>query len=191
VKRLLTALALLGFCAIAAPARAAPYAPPTSKQTARSMPEQPLAPTRHVEKEWYGHYTLLTDTVSVLVLFGTSGNDSMVAGVGFVGYGFGAPLVHVFQGQPLHGLASLGVRVAAPLAWGYVGWSLTPKSTDGEDRSMVAVYCGIAGAASAILLDSAALAWKDVPVQPSDGPTFALTPVVDAKRAGLSLSGTF
>jgi hypothetical protein len=157
--------------------------------------DEPPASEPRFEYEWYGTYTLVADVMSGgLLLMGISGEASMAAGAGFLGYGFGAPLVHVSQGEPLRGLGSLGVRVAAPVVWGGVGWWLGPKSetsTDSDDRSNFAFYCGLAGAASAMIFDSAVLAWKDVPVQPSDGPTFALTPVVDSKRTGVSLSGTF
>jgi hypothetical protein len=141
--------------------------------------------------------------VAALSLFfaGVTSQEGGLSAAGLVMYSVGAPLMHVSQEQPLRGLASFGLRIALPVALYGVGYGLgsfddsnssCPEDEDCVDGGVLAGTLLFAyGVGAAMVVDSAALAWKRVPVRPKDQPSFALTPIVDGKRTGLALHGTF
>jgi hypothetical protein len=177
----------------------------TSSSTVRENSRRSAAATPRFGHKWYGYYTLLPDVAALSLLFAGVATEGLeldglhIAGLAL--YGVGAPLMHVSQDQPLRGLASLGLRVAAPVALFGLGYALgsfdDSNSSCPEDEDCVdgGVLAGsllfVYGIGAAMVVDSAALAWKRVPVRPKDQPSFALTPIVDAKRTGVALSGTF
>ncbi len=231
MKRSVTSLALIAFCAVTSPSHSQlsvasnePRVP--SQWTAIGLPDEPPAATeptaprvqsstalrgdsrrRAAAKprfghQWYGYSTLLPDVAALsLFLAGVTSQEEGLYAAGLVAYAVGAPLMHVSQDQPARGLASFGMRVALPVALYGVGYGLgsfddsrsaCPEDEDCVDGGVLAgTLLFVYGIGAAMVVDSAALAWKRVPVRPKDQPSFALTPIVDGKRTGVALSGTF
>jgi hypothetical protein len=102
------------------------------------MDEEP-----HVEQEpragsrWYGWQTLTVDGAAlVLGLAGAGLGSADGAGLALGGYLLGAPTVHLVHDRAGVGLASLGLRIGAPL----VGVGVAAASADcdtGHD------FCGL------------------------------------------------
>ncbi len=184
----------------------APAAPRVvSSSTVRGDSHRSAAATPRFGHEWYGYSTLLPDAAALSLLlagFATEGTEwGGLHAAGLVTYAVGAPLMHVSQEQPVRGLASFGLRVALPVALYGVGYGLgsfddsnssCPEDEDCVDGGVLAgTLLFVYGVGAAMVVDSAALAWKRVPARPKDQPSFALTPIVDSKRTGVALSGTF
>jgi hypothetical protein len=70
----------------------------------------------------YRHQVLISDAASALgIVGGMQFKSSVPYGLGLAGYGLAAPIIHVVNGRPLRGLASLGLRLALPILGGFAG----------------------------------------------------------------------
>ena len=75
---------------------------------------------------WYGYQTLATDGAALALAIPAmaTSNSSPSMGFGIAStamYGLGAPIVHLTHGHVGKGLLDLGLRVAMPIALGFVG----------------------------------------------------------------------
>jgi len=122
----------------------------------------PPPPSELAEAErWYGGYTLLTDGFSLASAIAGAlaepdgGPFFLIAGSGYL---FGGPIVHLVHGNPGRAAASLGLRVALPIA--FVGVSAALDDCHGrESCGLGSLVIGVPlGMAAAIALDAAALA---------------------------------
>jgi hypothetical protein len=161
------------------------------------------APT--ADTHWYGWETILVDgaALGTMVLGGATGSGA-VGGVGVGIYALGPPVVHATHGRTDAMLGDLGIRVAAPLLFGALGYAIDystsqcPPSKSGEFinlcfRGLAGMGLGIlAGYATAVVLDAAWLAREPV-VKKSDGrdalrvrwaPTVAITPTGGSAGVG-------
>lgn len=144
-------------------AQPAPVAPPVDEAIHPLQPEE--SPRR-----WYGWQTLATDGGALLLIgasismAGGSGDSaSATFGVGALGaYALGGPIVHFAHANVGRGLASLGIRVGAPVVLAYAGVLLENCGNGGGE------FCGLGGAVlgfsagiiSAVVIDSAVLAFE-------------------------------
>jgi hypothetical protein len=117
--------------------------------------------------------------------------------VGVLGYALGAPLVHVGHGHAGKALASVSMRIVAPIAGAFVGFGMA--DCDGHDAES---YCDLdaaaegflLGALAAVVIDATVIANEDVrPSPPRVETGFRLVPDVRVRndRAQVSLAGTF
>lgn len=163
--------------------------------------ESPAPQRRH----WYGWQTALVDAASLglgATVLGLSGNtggssDGNVAGPLIVSsYALGGPTVHAAHGQWAMAGASLGLRLGAPAAGALSGYLVGYAACPHDDQSDVpcsAVGAGfglIAGAATALIVDSAVLAYEP---ESDEVQGVRLTPLIIAQpgRWGAGLGGTF
>jgi hypothetical protein len=185
-------LAILVSLAVSATAAAEPpgLTPPTVEPTVEQG-----APS-------YRAQLIASDVVTTALLLGaaasTNGdgppNQPMFA-LGLVGYGLGAPIIHLAHHHPGRALASLGLRLAAPLVTAGIGSQLrtcfvTP-SYDCDVQSAADSHAAIGlllGAAGAMVIDTAWLGAAE-PARPVP----SWTPTVGATRSTFSvgLAGTF
>jgi hypothetical protein len=140
------------------------------------------------KRRWYGWQTLVMDAVSIgLILAALDddvGNGAAIAGL--VGYGFGAPIVHVAHGQPGKAFASLGLRVGAPFVGARFCGGIANCTGEGGLRDVI--FGLLSGAAAAITIDAAVIANEDVePTAPRVSPSVGIT----KDRATFSLGGVF
>ena len=172
------------------------------------MPENPArddASEEELEKpRWYGWQTLATDGAALtsIVLGVTQRDGDPLLALGLGGYLLGAPTVHLVHDRVGTGLASLGLRVGAPLTGMMLGAAATDCSNASDDHDFAG--CGeeegawgfVLGVGAAIAIDAAVLAREPArrparertsATRPRLAPGIALTP---EKRA-LVLSGTF
>jgi hypothetical protein len=165
------------------------------------------------EREWYGYYTMLADVTSLSVIgagvyvdnnmtrAATGELDYWLIGIGTAGLFLGSPAVHFSQGQGGCGVASLGIRVAAPIVGFAIGYNILPDERDSrygcqdgygncEDQLVMGMLFGFVGAVTAVVFDHSVLAWKPTK-KPSHEVAWSLLPFVDRQRAGAAVSGTF
>jgi hypothetical protein len=117
-------------------------------------------------------------------------------------YALGAPIIHVANGQPARGAASLGLRLLLPIPGAVVGGALGARGNCGGDDGfgcLGGVVGGgllgaFAGGVSAALIDDLVLGKVALPPQENRvHATAMVAPYVDTSRGsyGLTLSGTF
>jgi len=157
------------------------------------MPAPPVADAPPMKSHWYGGQILLVDAVSISVLVlgaGSSDTEGLVwLGVG--GYVLGGPIVHWAHGNAGRGFGSLGLRVGAPIVGAFAGAGTEDCSGGGELCGLAGAAIGfLVGATAAIVIDSAALAYEDVPARTE---AIRVVPNVGVSRNGMSLglNGSF
>lgn len=84
-------------------------------------------------------------------------------GISLSGYVLGGPLVHLSMGDSTKAMASLGMRLALPIAGGFIGGNLQDCS-DGDSLCGVAgvILGGLMGIGTALVVDWFVLAKKTV-----------------------------
>lgn len=172
-------------------AQPTPVAPPVDEAIHPLQPEE--RPRR-----WYGWQTLATDGSALLLIgasisTGSGNSDSAAATFGFGAlgaYALGGPIVHFAHANVGRGLASLGMRVGAPVLLGYAGVLLENCGNGGGE------FCGLGGAVlgfsagviSAVVIDSAVLAFDEGSGESeASGPRFQL----GFSPRGVVAAGTF
>lgn len=91
--------------------------------------------------EWYGLSTLAVDGVALTTLVvGAEIDSSVLAGVGLIALGVGAPMVHASHGRNGAALGSMALRVGLTFGGAALGAS-SASCSDEED------FCGLGGAA--------------------------------------------
>jgi hypothetical protein len=154
--------------------------------------------TSGTEEVWYGYQILLADGASLgCVLLGAGTDSSGLPALGGVGYVFGGPIVHFAHGEVGRGFGSLGLRVGLPVLGVLVGVGGTsddsgPDSPDGsaggQEGLAAAAVGAMIGMVGAVVLDSAALAYEQVPVDPrkKGRDALQLVPTVGWSPTGVS-----
>jgi len=160
-------------------------------------------PRRH----WYGWQTALVDAASLslgasVAALSDQGHDSdvsgAVGGIVVASYVLGGPIVHAAHGQWGTAGASLGLRLGAPVGGALggllLGYAVCPRHDD-RDVPCSAVTAGVGGFlgfATALVVDSAVLAYEPEPNV--NGPQgVRLVPIVIAERNhwGAGIGGSF
>lgn len=140
-----------------------PMAPPVALPPAAPPPV--VADEPETERRGYGGQTLLVDGVSLglILLASDESSGGALAAVGGLGYLLGPPFVHAAHGHAGKTFASFGLRVALPLAGGFVGCAAEGDSS-GEYGCLGGAAVGLGlGIIGAIILDAAVIANEDVP----------------------------
>jgi hypothetical protein len=122
-----------------------------------------------------------------------SEDGTAVASLGLVGYGLGAPVVHLAHGRGWRALGSLMLRGGLPLTFGVIGANMEDCSPDASGD----FTCGGAGAAlgwlagigTAIALDAALLANEPEPAPAQHVPTVGF--FSDGRRTLVTTGGRF
>ena len=129
------------------------------------------APSTKKYYQWYGWQTLISDAASLTLLVAGGKTDDLDTRAGLVTasvgtFALGPPIIHWAHGQPLRSLGSLALRVGPPIA----AVALFVDAMEGNHSDGVAHLEMISGillatlfVPTAIVLDSAALAYKEVP----------------------------
>ena len=168
---------LTGVLAASAPARAddddddqegteadddeAPGLTPVASPVAAPNVEIPT----ELEQDWYGWQVLAADATGLLATIGCV--SAVQADECFVPYLIAAPSVHLSHRRPTQALASLGLRVALPLAGALIGLQ---AASCGEDT-----YCGLGEVVGGVFIGTLAASLIDA---------FALSTVV-TERPGI------
>jgi hypothetical protein len=133
-------------------------------------------PTPALEATWYGWQTLIADALDAgvwLLLIKTvqdgGGGGSVALGVlGVAGYLVPAPVIHGMHEQGGMAALSAGIRLAAPTLLGFFGAATATCQSSGLEclgAPIQGAFVGaVAGVGLAVVLDAAALSWK----QPDD-----------------------
>jgi len=175
-----------------------PYPAPGAAQP----PAQPTAPRRSpslkkpTERVSFGHEIIFVDGISAgLMLLGVliaeqdkQDAGASVAAVGAFGYALGPPVLHWSHGQGAGGFASFGLRAGLPFVGGLVGAGAC-GITNEQGGCTPAVVGAIAGAVSAVVLDTKFLANYEAPR--AGALRFAPTASAAPGRASLGLVGSW
>lgn len=118
------------------------------------------------------------------------GVGSTLGSLSLVGYGFGAPVLHLIHEHPGRALGSLALRGALPLTFGYIG----AKAEDCEEGEFFcgvggAVLGGLAGIVTAMVVDAAVLSYEEVPAKTSSLPSIGV--FSDGRRTMVTAGGYF
>jgi hypothetical protein len=220
--RVLTCASVLAITCLASSASAqvestpefTPAPPPPPAPAPEPEPEAAPAPARAPvakaarETEWYGWQTLTADGLSVATIIAGAGlKSSEVALLGVGGYFVAAPIVHVVQGRVGVAFGSFGLRVAAPMVGGAIGYMAAGPCSASESGKLFgclfhgwaeAAVGGLIGATSAVALDAALLAHKtrEATPPPQESGTPKLTSIAPSfdprtRTTTLGASGTF
>lgn len=154
-------------------------------------------PTPKTRERWYGWQSLSADGASLLLLIAagaasdSKGKASDVMAYGAVGgYLLGGPVTHLLHDSPSRGLGSLGLRLGLPIAFGFIGSSLERCSEDFDLCGVPgAVFGGVLGIATAVVLDASVLGYDEVPVETGGVRTVSIT--VGPDYSALVAGGTF
>jgi hypothetical protein len=187
-------------------AAAAACALVTIPRDARADDDPPSAATaspqpRLTKEHWYGGQTLAADGAALaLVVAGIGLQSGGLTLFGATAYLGGGPIVHWAHGHVGMGFADLGIRAGLPFAGLFVGAMAGAVifRNDGVYGSLLAGAVGfLGGIVGASVIDSAALAYEDVPVRPVTSLHIAPTVGVEREPRGggsrttLGLAGTF
>lgn len=178
-------------------ARSVQAADPPSVSGADSAPPQ--------RREWYGWQTVLVDVASLglgATLTGLRGSGSSGRDVGNIAgvltvttFALGGPVVHAAHAQWEKAGASLGLRLGAPIAGALGGFLVGAASCPHDQRDVPCAAIGagfglFAGAATAIIVDAAVIAYKPEP-KAALGVRFAPLIIADRDRLGAGFGGIF
>jgi len=119
------------------------------------------------EQRWYGYQTLLADGGALAIAIAAAATNDRSTGQGILvaaaaAYAIGGPIVHLAHARGGASLASLGVRVGAPLAGALLGMGLAALAPDDDgDEYVIGTALGLlGGVAGAVALDATLLAWE-------------------------------
>lgn len=160
------------------------------------------------ESYWYGWQTLIVDGASIGTM-ALGGAAPPLALVGLGGYLIGPAFVHGANGNSRGAALSIAMRASLPLLGGLIGYASAGRCTDTDPENkqffgpcflhgFAEAGIGVlVGATTAIVIDTAAIARGDRPVErkTDDGRprVTGVAPSYDPKTgaAGLGLGGTF
>jgi len=129
-----------------------PFASPVVSPVVSPITTPDVAPEPEMETHWYGWQVLAADAAGIIGTIGcTTAADSAVCVVPFM---IAAPTVHLSHGRPLQALASLGLRVALPIAGAIIG-AQAANCTEGE------WLCGVGEAALGVLIGTVTASMVD------------------------------
>jgi hypothetical protein len=139
----------------------------TSTAAAQAPGQSPLfqerAPEQETKNKWYGWQIIAVDAASMVLA-------QQGGGIGIL---LGSPAVHAANGESKNALKALGLRTGLPLLGFVVGMAVFEDDCNDtyyeDDCGMTALLGGLLGASlgmvTAIVVDVAYLANKDVPVE--------------------------
>jgi hypothetical protein len=175
-------------------------APVVSPDAASARVVSPLTtpdapPAAQTEQHWYGWQVLAADAAGILGTVSCVSFSNADACV--IPYFVAAPTVHLAHGRPMTALASVGVRLAFPIAGAMVGATLANCSAQNDQ-----FLCGLGEMAAGVLVGTVVASVFDVAVlstETRERPTAApsrlsfLAPSVSAGPSGASfgLRGNF
>jgi hypothetical protein len=173
IPRSLAASLLVAFVGLGAAPAAAEETAPTSRSS------------------WYGWQTLLVDGGVLGATLATKNHYVFLGG-----YTLGAPIVHWAHGNVWRGFASLGLRVAAPLAASLLAAELDrPDVPSGHEAENAIAWGVLGGSVVATILDAALLARtvEDAPARAPRATAWRVEPRVSASPRGAfaGLGGRF
>lgn len=195
-----TMLTTLSLAATLSTQAAAQESEDANQAAAVAMREVPPDATASTTK-WYGWQTIIADAAALTFMGGTVMTvKDRTAPMGFFilgtgTYALGAPIVHWSQGEVGRGFASLGMRIALPTLVGLTANQMS-RGCEGrngwidlcrEGRTAVGI---LVGSVLAMVFDSAALAWKEVPRPRQEA---RILPSLDVNGGGakVGLQGSF
>jgi hypothetical protein len=154
------------------------------------------APAPKPQRRWYGGEVIATDASSVglaLMGFQLDAPELLLPALG--GYLFGGPIVHLAEGHPLKSLGSFGLRLS-PVAVMLTAAALWPAPTEshelaGYGRGLGILTIGVVSILPVMIIDSAAIAWEDVPPAPRASFTAVPSVMVTKSSIAASLAGSF
>lgn len=172
----------------------------STSAAARADETPPPAQTR--TETYRGSIAIADATAMGVAIGGIAGRYDGVWLLGLSSYIVAAPLIHGSNENPRGALASLGLRVALPVAGLIAGYQIGTDRCKSEPLGCEAVYFflgGVAGAVSASIIDIAFLAETEIEVEKHDpwalhaGSINANPIVAPTRHAGLTLGlhGTF
>ena len=199
----------------------APVAPPPTAEPA-SEADPPLVPANSVDTldvapprresprtrtRWYGWQTLATDAAAVVLVVaavsviaeseGDSSTGTALAYLSLGAYALGGPVVHIAHENYGRAAGSFGLRVGGPIVGGALGCAADGSSSGYGCLGGLALGMFL-GTLTAVVVDSAALAYEKVPATAASArkrkPQSSVTPGVALTRKGgalVGLSGTF
>lgn len=161
------------------------FAAPIAQSAATAPPPDVPTDVTTNDREWYGWETLICDGASIVT-------SPLLIGIG--GYVLCAPIVHLGNGEPVKALASFGLRLGAPVGLG-IGFAAIEIGTHNGRCEFGCGFTGLfvgagIGIVSAIAIDAAALARKDVR-KTQKGSAIVPTGSARGDRVELGVAGTF
>jgi hypothetical protein len=178
----------------------------TAESAPPARPEQPKTETR-----WYGYQTLAADgsALAFVALSGAVSNDGAKTGFGLAAlgsYAIAPAIIHAVNGHPWRGVGDAAIRLAAPVAAGFLGAMIgaaayKPSNDPNAGLSdafgmmgaeMVGLEIGVlTGIAAAVTIDAAVLAKDEVPAAAPK--TASITPLAGPTKNGFTagVGGTF
>jgi hypothetical protein len=169
-----------------------------------AAPAVPIAPPAPQNMRWYGWQTLLADTsaITLTLLLTISVNqqhdDTAVIGAALIGaaaFTFAAPSIHAVHGNWGRAGISLALRLGLSLVGAAIGAGIGESECsqyfyDHEGCAVGYGFAGlIAGAATALIVDAAAVAREAVPARAREHAMLLFTPI--RSGGGLTLIGHF
>jgi hypothetical protein len=132
----------------------------------RAAAEQADAPST-----WYGYQTLAVDASATAIMgLSLAQKGSALPALGVLTYAVGAPIVHIVHGHGYKAFGDLALRLAAPVATGFVGAIIGGATVSHNDTNPFAalgpLYFGaiigtLVGVAGAITIDATVIARED------------------------------
>lgn len=131
------------------------FAPPIERRPATSLVLPPkVKPKPNPAWHWYGWQTGLADLASTALFFGSIDAESgPVLVVSLIGYAIVPAIIHGAHGNGVRAALSLGMRLVAPLAIGFI-------AGNAADEGLVGVGVGLFVMPVAMLIDDVAVAWE-------------------------------
>jgi hypothetical protein len=163
--------------------------------TPAPMVASPAARATITKDESYGASVFISDALAAgLLIGGASESSSTVAGLGFLLYALGGPVVHAANGEPGRAFASLGLRAGVPIAGAMLGYGLGRGTCNSSSSCFGAAILGglglFGGAVAASVIDGAVLAKRQVTEEVQAA---RITPhvAIDSTGAQGGVAGTF
>ncbi|MRG91865.1 hypothetical protein [Polyangium spumosum] len=151
--------------------------------------EEAPRPGETAEPQWYGWQSLMGIIPSHgIALLGLTDNDLIpLIYLGAAGHALTSPIVHWAHGNVGTGFLSLGVNIGAPLLGGMIAF---------ETRSTGLLFTmGFLTIVGWPVVDTLLLSYEDAPKSKDKSArlidSFAVVPMLDGDRKGLSLVGQF
>jgi hypothetical protein len=129
--------------------------------------------------KWYGWQGIVSDVPSLLFMVsGLIVDNTIVSGIGLVGYSIGTPLTHFFHDNVGRGLISLSLRVGIPAltVLGTIG--ICDETRVCSDAAPLAVIGGLIMFVAVPAVDAAALSWQKLEPQRETSVNISLVPAV-------------
>jgi hypothetical protein len=139
-------------------------------------------------RRWYGWQIIMADVTSTVALV-TLVNKA--EGYAFLPYVVLAPGVHVANGQPLNGLASVGIRFGVPIVGILIGAAVESGCSALETCLAGPAYGMLFGMLGAMVIDASLLAYDERPHVRHKALPLTPTLAVDRRGARIGLVGAF